>query len=669
MGVDMMREQMIKRGLSGAFLIGLATSGAVAACSAGSNNDGRNGAGGGFPGGGTTSGGGFGNTGALNQGGDGTIIIPPNGIDSGVKGAGGAPTTDSDGHIGPASINTCADASKFQGGGGTNRLIYPYDGTIFPRGLVGPLLMWDAQADQILIQAKSAKFTYVDCPQTPDKIRFQIPKAVWDGAGSWSDGPNDPLVVTVTALAGGAALAPVTAGLKFALATMKGAIYYNTYDSVIGNHNGAVLKLIPGQDKPTLFLTDTGTPPLGPCRSCHALSADGMTMTANHHTYPGVYISESYNVTGPTPTLIQANLPEAGFAGIYPDGSRLMTNGPPNASASIFFPTAPGDVTALVQSTSQMLEVKTGNVLKPAGWNAPHAQMPMFSPDGKHIVYNDYDQGQGHSLFMADYDYASNAFSNPRQVFTDATLYAAWPFFTPDSKEIIFATDTRADFTSQVPDPGLAINFTTGQLQLTPTGHGHLMVIDVATKTATKLDLANGYKGGQTYLPAGEARDNDREFFPTVTPIAAGGFYWALFTSRRTYGNLWTKDIEDQTTKKIWVSAIDIDAPAGTDPSHPAFYLPGQETETGNIRAFGALEPCKEDGAACSAGSECCKGHCTQINPSTGIGVCGELMVNQCSRLDDKCTADTDCCTDPQNGALGRKLYCIAGFCAEHGVK
>jgi hypothetical protein len=31
------------------------------------------------------------------------------------------------------------------------------------------------------------------------------------------------------------------------------------------------------------------------------------------------------------------------------------------------------------------------------------------------------------------------------------------------------------------------------------------------------------------------------------------------------------------TTKKLWVAAIDLNAMPGTDPSHPAFYLPGQE--------------------------------------------------------------------------------------------
>jgi hypothetical protein len=637
----MKREAVIRRGGSRSLVLGLVAGGVALSCSAGGNN--------------SSLSNGAGATGAGAVGGDNGFI----GFGAGGAAGAGAGIGGSNSAVkGPPSIDKCApgDPGKFGGATAGNRLLYPYDGTIFPRGLGGPLLMWDSPADQILVQAKSSGFTYQDCPVPPDKTRFQIPDDVWTDAGAWSNGTGDPLVITLTVLSGGKVIGPVTVNVLFALATMKGAIYYNTYGSKLAANNGAVLKLVPGAAAATLFLTDTGVAPLGPCRSCHALSADGMTMTANHHFYPGVYNSESYNVTGPTPTLINGTIPEAGFAGIYPDGTRLVTNGPPNPSNSAFFPTAPGDVTALLPGTSKMLEVKTSTVLTPVGWDAPHAQMPMFSPDGKHIVYNDSDKGtgKGHTLFMADYDYASNTFSNQKQIFDDPGVYAAWPFFTPDSKQVIFATDSRADFTSQVPD-------IFGPPAMTPTGTGHLMVIDLASGTATKLDLANGYKGGQTYLPGGAARDNEREFFPTVSPIAAGGYYWALFTSRRTYGNLWTKDIEDPTTKKIWVTAIGIGAPAGQDPSNPPFYLPGQELTSGNIRAFAALEPCKEDGQACSAGSECCKGICSRINPTTGLGLCGQVPDGpKCSRVDDRCTTNADCCTGADNGVGGKVLKCIS---------
>jgi hypothetical protein len=250
-------------------------------------------------------------------------------------------------------------------------------------------------------------------------------------------------------------------------------------------------------------------------------------------------------------------------------------------------------------------------------------------------------------------------------IYKDDTLFAAWPFFTPDSAKVVFATDTRSDFASQVPD-------IFGPPMMTPTGAGHLMLVDLASGMVTPLDAANGYAGGKSYLPAGEMRDNNLEFFPTVSPISGGGFAWVLFTSRRTYGNLWTPTVDDPTSKKIWVTAVNIGLPAGQDPSNPAFLLPGQEISSGNIRAFAALEPCKEDGASCMSGSECCLGFCSNIDPTTGIGLCGKTMNHTCSRVDEKCTTDADCCTDANNGVLGRKLYCLStagtAFCEQRSV-
>ena len=669
----------------------------LAACSAGNNGTGLNG---GSGNGGNV--GGSGNaligtgSGNIGNGSGGDTLLGGGGTSgSGAGGGGGSgggtsPVSVQNGHIGDAHVDTCADKSAFANPGGSARIIYPYDGTVFPRGLAGPLLMWDgAQADKILLEMSSKDWSYTACPNTPDKVRYQIPTGkgndphVWDAAGSWIQGTDDPVTIKVTAHTGSGVVGPFQITVKFALATLKGAIFYNTYESNVPGvtpGNGAVLKLLPGDDQPTMFLTDTGAAPFGPCRSCHALSANGLAMTANHHLYPGSYISELYDVSKGNAVLVKDNIPEAGFAAVYPDGSRIITNGPPNASLSAFFPTAPGDIPALVQSTSKMLDPKTGQPMT-TNWNVPHALMPMFSPDGLHIVYNDYDKGPqtavtvnsnpytvgGHDLWVQDFDPGTNNFSNPRKIYESADKFVSWPFFTPDSKQVVFALDSRPDFGSQVPDP-LAATFgfpptpatCQGSTSQMCTGTGSLMIVDIASGTATKLDSANGYKGGQSYLPAGEARDNNYEFYPTVSPFAGGGFAWAFFSSKRTYGNMLTKDVQQPTQKLIWVTAINLGAPAGTDPSNPAFMLPGQELGSGNIRAFAALTPCKEDGLECESGFDCCKGFCT-IDPSTNKGVCGKPPdAPKCSRVDEVCKTDADCCTDAQNGANGQPLTCLA---------
>ena len=243
--------------------------------------------------------------------------------------------------------------------------------------------------------------------------------------------------------------------------------------------------------------------------------------------------------------------------------------------------------------------------------------MPMFSSDGKHIVYNDYggDAGAaaGHTLTVMDFDVASKTFSNGRQVFTDASKYPGWPFFTPDGNQVVFTLGNAHEL-RQRPDAARPGSERCAALH-----------VDVATKMAHRLDMASGYNGGGTeYLPF-PGRDENLDFFPTVNPISAGGYYWAYFTSRRSYGNAVLRDQPpgsvDVGSKSIWVAAIDINPTPGTDSSHPAFYLPGQELGSGNIRAFAVLAPCMGDGSGCESGIDCCGGSCTigQVRRAAGV--------------------------------------------------
>jgi hypothetical protein len=171
-----------------------------------------------------------------------------------------------------------------------------------------------------------------------------------------------------------------------------------------------------------------------------------------------------------------------------------------------------------------------------------------------------------------------------------------------------------------------------------------------------------------TYLlnPDGGVADEDRlrNYEPTALPVAAGGYYWAVFTSRRSYGN--TIDNSDPqhnpptlSPKKLWVTAVDINGVAETDWSHPAFYLPGQELAAGNIRGFWALPPCEGNGSSCQSGTECCNGFCREVQGDAGPTFACVAPPSGCANIDEKCTTTTDCCGAGQAGVL-----CIGGFCA-----
>ena len=108
------------------------------------------------------------------------------------------------------------------------------------------------------------------------------------------------------------------------------------------------------------------------------------------------------------------------------------------------------------------------------------------------------------------------------------------------------------------------------------------------------------------------------------------------------------------TTKKLWVAAIDLNAPAGTDPSHPAFYLPAQELLAGNSRGYWVVDPCKGDGNSCETGDECCGGFC---RPGAGGKLVCTAVVPSCAQEFELCNTGSDCC----NSAA---IPCINNRCA-----
>ena len=172
---------------------------------------------------------------------------------------------------------------------------------------------------------------------------------------------------------------------------------------------------------------------------------------------------------------------------------------------------------------------------------------------------------------------------------------------------------------------------------------------------ATPQDAA----AGKTYLPFAD-EELHHSYFPTVSPVAAGGYYWVFFDSLRHYGNLGLQ-------RQLWGTAIEIraDGNYALDVSSPAFYVPGQELGTGNHRAFAALDPCRKDGDTCATGVDCCAGTCYFPDPAQElvepIGMCSPPMKDACAKRDEKCKTDRDCCL-PNPGEA--PLSCIAGFCA-----
>ena len=533
--------------------------------------------------------------------------------------------------------------------------LYPYSGTVFPRGIPAPVLQWAPQSggtSAVYLHLHSQLFDYKGCFGPASPADFAVPASAWTAAAAQSLGASDPLLVELTTSSGSTVSGPIQQTWTLATGPLAGAVYYDTYGSQLvpgqTGQNGAIMKLVPGATQPTPFLYTSGnsTYPFGPCVSCHSVAASGSLLAAEQEFFPSTDPlngkgSEAFDLATvlqpDAATPLASTLNDSwGLSAVYPDGSLLLTSGEPaDSTVTPLFPGVAGNNPGMIgPKKTAMYDTATGSSIAFTGLSAQYATMPMFSPDGKHVVYNDYDAGSGHTLTVMDFDDSTKTFSNAVAVFHDATLYPGWPAFTPDSQWVVFALGNSNNYaTEEPPTPA-------------PPFSSQLYIVSAAGGTAQRLDEASGYDGGQTYLPAG-SNDENLDFYPSVSPVASGGYFWVYFTSRRSYGNLYDKGSGDLGSKAIWVAAMDISARAGHDPSHPAFYLPGQELGSGNIRATSVLATCKGNGSSCVGGFDCCGGVCTG-------GKCA--VPSSCSSENDRCSNAADCCN-----AADR---CLGGFCA-----
>jgi hypothetical protein len=557
------------------------------------------------------------------------------------------------------------DVATLKGGGpvGALKLLYPYEGTVFPRGLLPPQLMWDGGTpDIVYVHIKSISFEYSgvlkpSVDMTAMTPQLTLPEDIWAKAGQQTNGKSDPFTLELTMRIAGAIAGPVQLHFVIAQATVKGSIYYNSYASKLpGAALGGNVLRIPAGGKVELFTSMQ-------CNGCHSVSADGSKMLSQIDLTAG---GNSFSIVsgGPANPPGVAAGPRASFGALYPDGRRyLATSTMVNlAHAEIAQPPGAPPAATLYDTATGMVIPDTG---VPEG-----AAMPMFSPDGAHLVFTDAMVANADAIAVMDYDVATDKASNYRMLMQDMdATRPGWPFYLPDAKGVVFVRTISPDFSANGAYIGAgafaAFAGPFAPLASAPIAgpSSDLYLADVATGTVTLLAKAMGFNtpadatGGATSLPFPD--DVHQSYFPTVAPIAAGGYFWVFFDGIRHYGNLGIQ-------RQLWGFAIDIQGNGSytSDLSHPAFYLPGQEFGAGNHRAFAALDPCKKDGDSCTSGIDCCGGSCTFEHPEQEfgdqVGTCSPQK-NMCAKRDERCKSDADCCP-PAAGQPANT--CIAGFCA-----
>ncbi len=537
----------------------------------------------------------------------------------------------------PGMVSPSVQAQLTAGGkaDGTFAWLYPYDQTVFPRGLLPPALQFAGQAasaSYVHITTKNLDYKGWYGASNPSKVALS--PAAWKTITS-SAGSSDPVNVEVTTLSAAGVTGPIKESWTIAQGNLKGTVYYNTYSSPMANGQGAVMRVKPGAAADILSSSTT-------CTVCHAVSANGnVLVTMGGQSGQNEYMTgEKVDLT--TSVVTNRADQKYGFGGVYPDGSKLLSNG---GLAGSWPPNVPGVEGG--DRSSELIDLGTGTTLPATGLGG-HMLMPSFSPDGKKVAFNHYDTGAGKTLAVMDFDNAKNAFSGLTDVVTDPSMFVGWPAFMPDTKSFVFGTVDGGDYATW------------------QTHHGDLYAVDLATKTRVALDAANGVmKGGAQYIPYGAA-DLHLNYEPTALPLAVGGYYWVVFTSRRQFGNtvVGGDPWGNSQRKKLWVVAVDMNPAAGADPSHPPFYLEGQELAAGNMRGFWALDPCHQNGNSCESGDECCTGFCRQVNGADGgTQLTCVAPPMGCANEFEKCTVAADCC------GASAGVACIAGHCATSGPK
>jgi hypothetical protein len=639
----------MKRPFSGSVLAGVALMGASLAAACGSGTGGSFGgtpgegdeAGGGGSGGGDSSGfsssgddsggpvfgGSSGSSGSSGtSGGSGGVV----GCDASCAAAGGkcsgntCTITEN-----PGKVATAAQMQLQNKGTADSSFawLYPYDKTVFPKGLLSPTMQFGggaSDAEYVHITSKTLDYKGYFAGGASGKVALSLPQSSWVAVNA-GVGPGDVASVQVTKTSGGNVTGPIAESWPIAQGNVRGTVFYETYGSQIagGDTSVGILQIKPGATQPTALKTGCGN-------VCHAASADGSTLVAA----TSLGASASYDVRSGISTVATANTSIFTYMGLYPDGTFGM-------SATSYL--------ASTSTSSRLYDTKSGANIPAAGWDSAITLggTPAFSPDGKQIAFMHEDK-DGHTISKMDFAATTKTFSGLVDLATMSSGYVAWPAFTPDGKSLLFQTGSSTTFDTDCQNTG------------------DLYVVDVATRTVRRLDVADGYSGTGTasYLPA---NDPGLNFAPTLLAEDVGGYFWAIFTSHRSYGSMLASKANsagslvsacpgtpDEANGKLWVAAIDIGAAPGQDPSHPAFYLDGQELQADNLRGYWVLPACQGIGIGCQSGDQCCSGFC-RPGADGGAPACVPPPKG-CSNEFESCTTASNCCDSSDE--------CIDGRCA-----
>ena len=478
-------------------------------------------------------------------------------------------------------------------------ITYPFNETFFPLSVLAPEVMWNGAgaSDSYKLKITEKYFSYTEYFTTTNPARHLMTQGDWDSIESSGSGPkSDPLKIELTRYSVNKAFNPVTQAWHVVQGKLYGSVYYWELPDACGS--ARVLRIKPGS-----AVVDPFFPNGGACWGCHTVSRDGRTVLGNFD-FPFSTVDVSV-----TPAVKGATSYNQGTFGAFNETGKK----------------------ALIARSSfggyavDLVDIGTGANLTPSIFTT--SGEPAWSPDGKKVAVIsglsgggwEFDSSSG-DLTIADI--SGNAISGKKTIVTKAsgTGRPAYPSFAPTSDYITYGRPTSGSRS---------------------TGPGDIWLTDLAG-AAKKLDQAS--KDSPTSA-------NYRSYNGAFAPLRAGGYSWIVFITRRDYGNR----LVGTDRQQLWVTAID-DPPTAADPSHPAFYMRGQEDCAKSENAYYALDPCKTNGQSCTSGVDCCGGNCNK-DPQTQKYVCGDPK-GGCAEIGNKCSVASDCCNFTTSN-----VKCTDGFC------
>jgi len=493
-------------------------------------------------------------------------------------------------------------------------IAYPYPQTVFPLGVLSPEIQWFGSnpGDAYKIHVTEKYFDYTEYFTSNLPGRHIIPQADWDAIERSGAGANsDPLTVAVGRFSNGQAFQPSLNTWHIAQGKLKGNIYYWELPDQCGNGNGRILRIKPDAEQVDEFFQP------GQCWGCHTVSRDGKQMMATLESgspFPQITVDLAQDPA--QYGVLQPGTPIGGtFSAFNDKGDKVIVSNDGQGQSERL----------------RIFDLVTKTVVNDNAMGNDCGE-PAWSPDGKKLAaVCGMNSGFGW-MFDSSTGYISTAdiapdgvtVSNIQQLVLQngGQGRPAYPSFSPgDGSYLAFGRPTAGSRT---------------------TGSGDLWLVETANGlNVKKLAIASS---------------DNKSFNPVFSPLRAGGFYWLVFVSRRDYGN----HLIGSNRQQLWITAVD-DPPTAADPSHPPFYVRGQEDCAKSENAYFALPPCKDKGAACTEGSDCCNGQCIK-DPQTGMYTCGDPPPpGMCSQDGNSCQTSADCCNYNPNDSKG--IQCIDNFC------